>query len=74
VLIHPSHVAPANEVFTPSDAAVDHYRRMIAAFRAAEAGGSAAVDFEGQHVDLAHAKTAEGVIALADAIAGQSGH
>ncbi|HEX4258483.1 MAG TPA: CoA ester lyase [Streptosporangiaceae bacterium] len=72
VLIHPSHVAPANEVFTPSAETVDHYRRMIAAFRAAEAGGSAAVDFEGQHVDLAHAKTAEGVIALADAIAGQS--
>lgn len=70
VVIHPSHVAPANEVFTPSPETVDRSRRMIAAFREAEAAGSAAVDFEGQHIDLAHAKTAEGIIALAEAIAG----
>lgn len=68
VLIHPSHVAPANEVFTPPEAKVEHYRRMIAAYREAEASGSSAVDFEGQHIDIAHVKTAEGVIALADAI------
>ncbi|TGN79409.1 CoA ester lyase [Streptomyces bauhiniae] len=69
VLIHPSHVAVANEVFTPEPETVDHYRRMIAAFREAEAGGSGAVTFEGQHIDLAHARTAQGVIDLADAIA-----
>jgi citrate lyase subunit beta/citryl-CoA lyase len=69
VVIHPSHVAPSNEVFTPSAAAVERSRRMIAAFREAEARGSGAVDFEGQHIDLAHAKTAEAIIALADAIA-----
>ncbi|SFW79900.1 HpcH/HpaI aldolase/citrate lyase family protein [Amycolatopsis australiensis] len=69
VAIHPSHVAVANEVFSPTPEQVDHARRMIAAFRAAEAAGSAAVDFEGQHIDIAHVKTAEGVIALADAMA-----
>jgi len=68
VLIHPSHVAIANDVFTPSAETIDFYRRMIEAFRKAEAQGSAAVDFEGQHIDLAHAKTAEGVIRLAEAI------
>jgi citrate lyase subunit beta / citryl-CoA lyase len=68
VLIHPSHVAVANEVFTPSAETVEFYRRMIDAFRKAEAQGSAAVDFEGQHIDLAHAKTAEGILELADAI------
>ncbi|MYV97784.1 CoA ester lyase [Streptomyces sp. SID3343] len=68
VLIHPSHVALANEVFTPAPEVVEHYRRMIAAFREAEAQGSAAVDFEGQHIDLAHAKTAQGVLDLAAAI------
>lgn len=70
VLIHPSHVEAANEVFTPPEEKVDHYRRMIAAYREAEAAGSSAVDFEGQHIDIAHVKTAEGVIALADAIRG----
>lgn len=68
VCIHPSHVAVSNEVFTPTPEAVDHARRMIEAFRKAEAEGSGAVDFEGQHIDLAHAKTAEGIVALAEAI------
>lgn len=69
VLIHPSHVEIANEVYTPSPEKVDFYRRMADAFRDAEARGHGAVDFEGQHIDLAHARTAEGVIALADAVA-----
>jgi citrate lyase subunit beta/citryl-CoA lyase len=70
VAIHPSHVAVANEVFTPSEEVVERSRRVIEAYRAAEAAGSSAVTFEGQHIDLAHARTAEGIIALADSIAG----
>lgn len=70
VCIHPSHVAISNEVFTPPAETVDYYRRMVAAFREAEAGGSAAVDFEGMHIDIAHVKTAEGVIEQAAAIEG----
>lgn len=70
VLIHPSHVQAANEVFTPSAEQVEFYRRMIDAFQKAVADGHAAVDFEGQHIDLAHAKTAQGIVDLADALAG----
>lgn len=69
VCIHPSHVEIANDVFTPTPEQVDFHRRMIDAFKVAEAAGSAAVDFEGQHIDIAHVKTAEGIIAQADAIA-----
>jgi citrate lyase subunit beta / citryl-CoA lyase len=68
ILIHPSHVAPANEIFTPPAEKVAMYREMIAAFHAAEAEGHAAIDFRGQHVDLAHVKTAQGVIDLAEAV------
>jgi citrate lyase subunit beta / citryl-CoA lyase len=68
VCIHPSHVAIANEVFTPSAETVDFCRRLVAAFRQAEARGSAAVDFEGQHVDYAHVKTAQGIIDLAESL------
>ena len=68
VCIHPSHVAVANEVFTPAPETVDFYRRMIDAFRVAEAEGSAAVDFEGQHIDIAHVKTAEGVLRIAEQV------
>ncbi|QKT08812.1 CoA ester lyase [Gordonia sp. X0973] len=70
VAIHPSHVTVANEVYGPTEDEVATARRLIAAYREAEAAGSSAVDFEGQHVDIAHVKTAEEVIALADAIAG----
>jgi citrate lyase subunit beta/citryl-CoA lyase len=68
ICIHPSHVAASKDVFTPSADTVDFYRRMIKAFRDAEAEGSGAVDFEGQHIDLAHVKTAQGVLDLAEAV------
>jgi citrate lyase subunit beta/citryl-CoA lyase len=63
VLIHPSHVAVANEVFSPSKFEVDFYTGMIAAFEEAEAQGAAAVVYEGMHVDYAHIKTAREVLA-----------
>jgi citrate lyase subunit beta/citryl-CoA lyase len=66
VLIHPSHVAVANEVFSPSKFEVDFYAGMIAAFERAEAGGAAAVVYEGMHVDYAHIKTAREVLAFSE--------
>lgn len=68
VLIHPSHVAVANEVFSPSQFEVDFYAGMITAFEAAEEGGAAAVVYEGMHVDYAHIKTARDVLAYAQAL------
>jgi citrate lyase subunit beta/citryl-CoA lyase len=65
VLIHPSHVALANEVFSPSKFEVNFYAGMIAAFEDAEADGAAAVRYEGMHVDYAHIKTAREVLAYA---------
>jgi citrate lyase subunit beta/citryl-CoA lyase len=66
VLIHPSHVAVANEVFSPSKFEVDFYTGMIAAFEEAEAQGAAAVVYEGMHVDYAHIKTAREVLAYSE--------
>jgi citrate lyase subunit beta/citryl-CoA lyase len=68
VLIHPSHVAVANEVFSPSQFEVKFYAGMIAAFEEAEADGAAAVVYEGMHVDYAHIKTAREVLAYAEAL------
>jgi citrate lyase subunit beta/citryl-CoA lyase len=62
VLIHPSHVAVANEVFSPSSFEIEFYAGMIAAFEKAEAQGAAAVLYEGMHVDYAHVKTAREVL------------
>jgi citrate lyase subunit beta/citryl-CoA lyase len=62
VLIHPSHIDVANEVFAPTKFEIDFYQGMIDAFDEAVAGGAAAVVYEGMHVDYAHIKTAREVI------------
>jgi len=64
VVIHPSHVAIANEVFTPSAEDVAFYAGMIKAFEPAEASGIAAIQYEGHHIDYAHVKTAREVLAM----------
>lgn len=72
VLIHPSHIDVANEVFAPTQFEIDFYRGMIEAFNEAVAGGAAAVVYEGMHVDYAHIKTAREVLDYAELIGGKS--
>lgn len=64
VLIHPSHAAVVNEVFSPSAQDAAFYQGMIAAFEEAEATGVAAITYEGHHIDYAHVKTARQVLEL----------
>ena len=64
VVIHPSHVAIVNEVYSPSKFEVEFYAGMIDAFEKAEATGIAAVLYEGMHIDYAHVKTAREVLAF----------
>jgi citrate lyase subunit beta/citryl-CoA lyase len=68
-LIHPSQVEPCNEVFAPSAAEVDTARRIIIAFREAEAAGKGVVVVDGKLVENLHVVGAERMVALADAIA-----
>ena len=68
VLIHPSHVAIANEVFSLSSAERAYYRGIVDAFDAAVNEGSGAAMYEGQHIDYAHAQTARGLLREHDAI------
>ena len=70
VMIHPSHIAVANEVFSPSAQDVVFYQGMIDAFEKGEAAGHAAVLYEGQHIDYAHVKTARQVIELHRTLSG----
>jgi citrate lyase subunit beta/citryl-CoA lyase len=49
--IHPDQVAPANAVFTPSADEVARAEKIVAAFDAAEASGSASIRLEGQFID-----------------------
>ncbi len=68
--IHPKQVALANEVFTPSDAAVAEARAILAAMAAAKARGEGATVHEGRLVDIASIKQAEGVVRQSEIIAG----
>lgn len=57
-VIHPSHVAIANEVFGPTPEELEHDRQLIEAMERAEAEGFAAARFDGHMVDIAMVKTA----------------
>lgn len=69
--IHPKQVALANEVFTPSDAAVAEAREILAAMEAAKARGEGATVYKGRLVDIASIKQAEGIVRQADLLAGK---
>ena len=51
-LIHPAQIEVVEKVFRPTDAEIEHARRVVAAFEAAEADGAGAVAVDGQMVDL----------------------
>ena len=60
--IHPKHVEPINRAFSPSADDVAKARRIVAAFREAEARGSAAFALDGALVDYAIVFKAERVL------------
>ena len=66
--IHPSQVALANEVFSPSEAAVTEAREILAAMQAAVDKGDGATVYKGRLVDLASIRQAEVVVRQADMI------
>ncbi|SOJ57887.1 L-malyl-CoA/beta-methylmalyl-CoA lyase [Mycobacterium simulans] len=63
--IHPSQVAVANEVYSPTDDEIALAERNVAAYREAEASGRGAVGVSGVLVDAAHVKMAQAVLARA---------
>lgn len=68
--LHPMQVETINRTYTPGADEVAYYRGMIEALEAAQAQGRAAVMYDGEHIDIAHAKTARDIIALAAAFTG----
>lgn len=68
--IHPKQVALANQVFTPSDAAVSEAREILSAMDAAKAAGQGATTYKGRLVDIASIRQAEVIVRMADMVAG----
>ena len=63
--IHPSQVAVANEVYSPTEAEIALAERNLTAYREAEANGRGAVGVNGVLVDAAHVKMAHNTMARA---------
>mmetsp|Transcript_2551 Transcript_2551/g.6470 ORF Transcript_2551/g.6470 Transcript_2551/m.6470 type:complete len:347 (-) Transcript_2551:178-1218(-) len=67
--IHPTQVALANEVFSPSEAEVTKAKRILEAMDKAAKDGLGAVSLDGKLVDIASIKQAQAMVARAEAIA-----
>jgi len=63
--IHPEQVAPVNEGYAPSAEEVARAGRIVAAFKEAEAKGSAAIQVDGQMIDYPIVREAERVLRAA---------
>lgn len=66
--IHPSQVAPCNNVFTPAADEVDHARRVVAAFNEAEAAGNASIQLDGYFIDYPIVYKAQRILELMEKI------
>jgi len=71
--IHPSQIALANEVFSPSEAEVTKAKRIIEAMAEAAREGKGAVSLDGRLIDLASIRQAEVMVKKAEQIAARGG-
>ncbi len=68
--IHPSQVALANEVMSPSEAEVNRAKRILEAMAKAASEGKGAVSLDGRLIDYASIRQAEVLVEKAKQIAG----
>ncbi len=71
--IHPSQIALANEVFSPSEKEVERARRILAAMEEAAREGKGAVSLDGRLIDIASIRQAQALVAKADQITAAGG-
>jgi malyl-CoA/(S)-citramalyl-CoA lyase len=67
--IHPSQIALANQVYTPSEAEVTRARRILEAMAEAARTGKGAVSLDGRLIDIASIRMAEALLAKAEHVA-----
>lgn len=65
-VIHPSHVDPVNDAFTPKPEEVEWARRIIAAFEDDPKAG--VVKIEGKMIDKPHERAARKILAMAERV------
>ena len=68
-LIHPDQIIVANQAFSPSEAELEKAKRVIDAWRSAQAQGSGVVELDGSLVESLHVEEAKRLLDLASEIA-----
>ncbi|ARJ68904.1 L-malyl-CoA/beta-methylmalyl-CoA lyase [Paracoccus contaminans] len=68
--IHPSQIALANEVFSPSEIAVTEAKQILAAMEQAQKTGAGATVYKGRLVDIASIRQAQVIVRQAELING----
>jgi citrate lyase subunit beta/citryl-CoA lyase len=63
--IHPNQVDVCNRLFSPAKEEIEYARKVIQAFDAAEAGGSAAIQLEGKFIDYPVVERARRILKIA---------
>ena len=71
--IHPGQLETINAMFSPSTEEIEHARRVVEAFKEAEARGSGATSLDGVMIDGPIVKRAQNTLALADSLARRHG-
>jgi citrate lyase subunit beta/citryl-CoA lyase len=70
--IHPDQVGEVNAIFSPSAAEVEWSRKVVQAFAAAEAAGSASIQLEGKFIDYPIVYRARRVLETIERIAARA--
>lgn len=65
LLIHPSHVQLAHEVFGPTQTDIEYWKGLVEAVEAGERRGTSAVVYQGAMMDIAHLNHAREMLRLA---------
>ena len=72
-LIHPDQILVANQSFSPSEAELDKAKRVIDAWRSAQAQGSGVVELEGSLVESLHVEEAKRLLSFFSEISERPG-
>ena len=67
-LIHPSQIAPANELFGPSQQELADAGKIVSAYDQARAAGNSVITVDGRMVESLHVRDAQRILALAELI------
>jgi citrate lyase subunit beta/citryl-CoA lyase len=64
--IHPAQIEVVNEVFSPTEKEIEWARKVVAAYKEANAAGTGAISVDGQMIDAASIKMAQNTLDLAE--------